>query len=74
MSIASLTKRIEKLEQLSRRHGKIFTATLKDGTKQKVDAVGAICLVKDSAAEDIRIDIMTKGCGQLCALMNDLLH
>ena len=74
MSIASLTKRIEKLEELSRKHGRIFTATLKDGTQQKVDAVGAIGLVKDSAAADIRIDIMAKGCGQLCALMNDLLH
>lgn len=74
MSIASLTKRIEKIEYLSRKHGKVFTATLKDGTKMKVDAVGAIGLVKDSAAADISIDVMTKGCGELCALMNDLLH
>ena len=74
MSIASLTKRIEKLEELSRKHGRIFTATLKDGTQQKVDAVGAIGLVRNGAAKDIRIDFQTKGCGMLVALMNDLLH
>lgn len=70
----NLVKRLETLEQLSRRHGRIFTATLKDGSKQKVDAVGAIGLVRDDRAADIRIDVMAKGCGQLCALMNDLLH
>lgn len=70
----NIVKRLETLEQLSRRHGKIFTATLKDGTKRKVDAVGAIGLVRDDRAADISIDVMTKGCGMLCALMNDLLH
>lgn len=70
----NIAKRLETLEQLSRKHGRIFTATLKNGEKMKVDAVGAINLIKDDKATDIQIDIRTKGCGMLCALMNDLLH
>ena len=69
-----ILKRIEVLEQLSRKHGKVFTARLKDGRSVKTDATGAIMLVKDQSAQEISIDFMARGCGQLCALMNDLLN
>lgn len=69
-----LIKRLQRIEELSKKYGRRFTAILTDGQSVSVDASEAIMLVQKNAAIEIKLDFMTTGCGQLVALLNSLLR